>query len=82
MLGCYLAIVLGAALNWLPWPTLIALLTLPLAWNAVQGARKHYAEPQELLPSNAATIQVHLVTGILLTVGIVLSTLFQRLVRA
>ena len=76
--GAYGAIVLGVLLALLPWITLIALLTLPLAWKGIQGARRFYADTPRLIPTNAITIQVHLLTGLLLTVGVVLSTLLER----
>ncbi len=80
MLGSYLVIILGAVAGWLPWVTLIALLTLPLAWKGIQGARQFYADAQKLIPSNALTIQVHLFTGLLLTLGVIVDTLLRRFV--
>jgi 1,4-dihydroxy-2-naphthoate octaprenyltransferase len=80
IMGAYVVIVLGVVLSLLPWVTLVALLTLPLAWRGIQGARRFYADTPQLIPTNAITIQVHLLTGLLLTLGVVLSTLLERYV--
>jgi 1,4-dihydroxy-2-naphthoate octaprenyltransferase len=80
MMGSYLTIVLGVALQFLPWSTLIALLTLPLAWKAIQGARHFHQDMPKLIPTNAMTIQIHLFTGLLLTLGVVVATFYERLV--
>ncbi len=80
IIGTYLFIVLGVLLELLPWLTLIALLTLPLAWRGIQGVRRFYADALQLIPTNAITIQIHLLTGLLLTLGVVISTLFERFV--
>jgi 1,4-dihydroxy-2-naphthoate octaprenyltransferase len=50
---------------------LLGLLTLPIAVRAYGVARVSYDQPQELVPANAATIQVHLWTGLLITLGYV-----------
>lgn len=78
--GAYCFIVAGVLLELLPWITLIALLTFPLAWKGIQGARRFYADAPQLIPTNAITIQVHLFTGLLLTLGVVLSALVERFV--
>jgi len=57
--------------------SLLGLLTAPLAVRACQVARTHYDHPRELVPANAATIQIHLLTGGLLTLGY----LIQGIVR-
>ncbi|RJP80714.1 MAG: prenyltransferase [Candidatus Zixiibacteriota bacterium] len=72
----YLSIALGVAARILtPW-ALIALLTLPQAWKAVKVARAHYAEAGKLVPANAATVGIHLMTGLLLTAAYALSAIF------
>jgi hypothetical protein len=52
------------------------LLTVPLTFGAVRTALRHYAESPKLAPANAATIQIHLLTGLLLC----LAYLVERLV--
>jgi 1,4-dihydroxy-2-naphthoate octaprenyltransferase len=71
MLGTYLSIALGVSLGLLPWPTLIAFLTLPLAMRGIQGLCRFFDQTPQLIPSNAMTIQVHLLTGLLLVAAVV-----------
>ena len=35
-------------------------------------ARVHYDHPRELTPANAATVQLHLATGLLMVVGYII----------
>jgi 1,4-dihydroxy-2-naphthoate octaprenyltransferase len=51
---------------------LLGLLTLPLAIKAYRVARVHYDHPRELTPANAATVQLHLATGLLMVVGYII----------
>ena len=73
MFGTYAAILLSALLNVTPIYTLIAIVTLPLAVKSVQHARQFHSSPFQLVPSNALTIICHLFTGILLSLGYLLS---------
>lgn len=75
VVATYLAIVLGVGVRVLPYALLLALLPLPLAYWAIRGAFRDYADVQELIPTNALTIQLHLVTGLLMCVGYVLARL-------
>lgn len=54
---------------------LVAFVTAPIAWRAYQVARAHYDDPPRIAPANAATIQLHLLTGLLLSVGYVVQGL-------
>lgn len=67
--AAYSSIVLGVLLSELPALTLLALLTLPMAWKAFQVLRRHHSFPYRLLPANATTIFNHLLTGMLLMLG-------------
>jgi 1,4-dihydroxy-2-naphthoate octaprenyltransferase len=63
----------GAALLRITSPfTLIALATLPVAIGAVKVARAHYDEYLKLVPANAATVFIHLLTGLLLSAAYLL----------
>jgi 1,4-dihydroxy-2-naphthoate octaprenyltransferase len=75
LLAVYLSIGIGVAMRVLPYALLLALLPLPLAYRAIRGAFRHYDDVQELIPTNALTIQLHLVTGLLMCVGYVLTRL-------
>jgi 1,4-dihydroxy-2-naphthoate octaprenyltransferase len=67
------AIILLAALLRITSPfTLIALATLPVAIRAIAVARAHYDEYLKLVPANAATVFIHLLTGLLLSAGYLL----------
>jgi 1,4-dihydroxy-2-naphthoate octaprenyltransferase len=75
MAAAYLAIVAGVAVGGLPVPSLLGLLTVPMAWRAFQGLRRHHAYPYRLIPANATTIFAHLFTGLLMFVGYVVAVL-------
>ena len=59
-------------LGWLPAWGLIALLPCLMLPGMFRAAYRHYDDPQKLAPANAGTVAVHLLTGILLTVSIVI----------
>ncbi len=71
----YLSILVGVALGWMPWPTLLAFLTLPLAWQGIRVVREFYDRTPQLIPANAATVQMHLTVGLLLSAGYVVDRL-------
>jgi 1,4-dihydroxy-2-naphthoate octaprenyltransferase len=69
LVAAYLLVLLGVILRILPLTALLALLTLPLAYRGIQGARRFHSDTPKLIPTNATTIQIHLLTGLLLCVG-------------
>ena len=75
MLFNYIWIIFGIILDLLPIYTALILLTLPLCIKAINVARVNYDRIKELLPANASTIGLHLVFGILLSLGFVLDKL-------
>jgi 1,4-dihydroxy-2-naphthoate octaprenyltransferase len=72
MVATYAVIVLAALLQITSPFTLIALATLPVAIRAIGVARAHYDEYLKLVPANAATVFIHLLTGLLLSAGYLL----------
>ena len=75
MATVYLSLILGVLLDSVsPW-ALLGLLTTPQAFKAVRVALAHYDDSQRLVPANAGTIQVHMITGLLLAVGYVIQGL-------
>ncbi|MGB2981718.1 MAG: 1,4-dihydroxy-2-naphthoate octaprenyltransferase [Candidatus Zixiibacteriota bacterium] len=50
---------------------LVSFLTLPLAIGAVRTLKSNYDKIAELIPAQAKTIQTHLFTGLLLTLGLI-----------
>jgi 1,4-dihydroxy-2-naphthoate octaprenyltransferase len=67
----YVWLIAFVAAGSLPPPTLLPLLTLPLAARAVLVALRYHSQPVELAPANALTIVAHLSVGLLLTLGYV-----------
>ena len=72
MIFNYLWIIFGIIINLLPLYTIVILLTLPICFKAITVARKNYNKIKELLPANASTIGLHLLFGILFSLGFVL----------
>jgi 1,4-dihydroxy-2-naphthoate octaprenyltransferase len=71
MVAVYLSLLLGVLLDSVtPW-ALLGLVTVPLTCKAIPVALAHYADSQQLAPANAGTIQIHLLTGLLMTAGYV-----------
>ena len=73
MISTYTFIILGVGLRLMPIYSLISLVTVPIALKAIKVAREHYGEPPKMISANAATILVHLFTGLLLISGYALS---------
>jgi 1,4-dihydroxy-2-naphthoate octaprenyltransferase len=75
----YASLLAGVIAGWLAPATLLALLTLPLALSAYRTIRKHFGFPYRLIPANATTIFVHLLTGMLLFWAYIGTGLVERL---
>jgi 1,4-dihydroxy-2-naphthoate octaprenyltransferase len=71
----YLWIIGGVVAGQMPVFSLIALLTLPLALKAIQGALRHQ-DMAQLVPAMANNVQVVLLTQLLLGVGYILARVF------
>ncbi len=71
MASTYLSIILGMAFGFVPLISILALATIPLSYKAVMNVRRNYDDVEKLLPANALTILIHLVTGVLLCVAYV-----------
>ena len=67
----YLVIVFSVIFKVITPFALAPLLTLPLALGAVKVLRVNYDKFAELIPAQAKTIQTHLFTGLLLSLGLV-----------
>ena len=72
----YVTILAAVGARVLPLTLLFGLLPLPLAFRAVRGAYRHHSNTSKLIPVSAATIQIHLVTGLLLCAGFIAAGLF------
>ena len=73
LVAAYLVIIAGVVWGPFPYPLLGALLTLPLAYGGMRGALQFHSNTAKLIPTLATTIQVHLLTGVLLCVGYVVA---------
>ena len=71
----YLWIIGGVVAGMMPPFSLIALLTLPFAIKAIQGALKHQ-EMSQLVPAMANNVMVVLLTQLLLGIGYILASVF------
>jgi 1,4-dihydroxy-2-naphthoate octaprenyltransferase len=72
----YLWTVIGVATGLMPIFTLIALLTIPFAIKAIQGAL-NYTDPGKLMPGLANNVLVVLITQLLIGVGYLLAGIFS-----
>lgn len=73
MVAMYLWIIGAVALGYMPYPVLLALLTVPTALKAVKGALKDYDKFEELIPAQGANVQTVLGTHFLLAVGFLIA---------
>lgn len=68
----YLAIIVAVAAGAISLFALLALPTAFIAARAVLTAHQHYDETIKLAPANAATVMIHMLAGLLLTLGYVI----------
>ncbi len=71
----YLSLVVPVALGKLPVPTLLGLLTLPVAVKAGRGALAHYDDTAKLIPALGQNVIVDLATPVLITIGFLVAKL-------
>ena len=62
----YVALVAGVALRLLPLPTLVMLLTIPLALQVSRGLEPNYDNPYGLMAVMGVNIKLHLLAGLAL----------------
>lgn len=67
--AAYLTLVAAVAVGEAPWPALVALVTVPMAWKAVQLARKT-TSARRLNYLLAGTAMLHMRFGLLLALGL------------
>ncbi len=75
IVATYASILLSVVFNIVPVYTLIGLLTVPLAILAGRFALAYHSQTFNLIPANAATINIHLITGLMLSIGYIISML-------
>ena len=64
-------IVGGVVIGLLPWPTLLALLAVPVAFRVYQGLKVHYDSPYTLMAVMGTNVNLTMLVGGLLLVGYV-----------
>jgi 1,4-dihydroxy-2-naphthoate octaprenyltransferase len=72
----YAWIIAGVILRIMPAWASIALLSIPLAIKAMQGARK-FDEPGKFIPTMASNVLTVLLTQLLLDIGYILARVFS-----
>ncbi len=73
MVCAYMVLVAGVLLAVLPAMSLLAMLTVPLAFGAWRGARDNANDLSALLPAMRLNVIVNLLTPVLLAMGLFLS---------
>jgi 1,4-dihydroxy-2-naphthoate octaprenyltransferase len=68
-LAAFGLVVVGVATGLMPWPTLLALLAIPLVFQVYRGIDQHYNSPYTLMAVMGTNVKLHLYTGLLLFAG-------------
>jgi 1,4-dihydroxy-2-naphthoate octaprenyltransferase len=74
----YLVVIAGVIFGVLPWPTLISLITIPVAYQTWKGLKAHYDSPYQLMSYLGKNVNLHLSTGLLLVIGVLLGIIVRR----
>jgi 1,4-dihydroxy-2-naphthoate octaprenyltransferase len=69
VLGAYASVIASILAGIVPLYTIVALIPLPLAVAAIRHASRFHSEPFGLVPANATTILIHLLTSLLISLG-------------
>ncbi|MFL5736941.1 MAG: prenyltransferase [Actinomycetota bacterium] len=75
----YLLIAVGGVADVIVRPTLLALLTIPMALKVYRGMRQSYEDPYALMPTMGVGVNLHLATGLLLFAGYVIAIVASHL---
>jgi 1,4-dihydroxy-2-naphthoate octaprenyltransferase len=70
LLLCYLSIIIGAWVGYLPWASLLGLLTLFIAVPTFNGARRYADDIEKLIPHLAKNVIITVATPVLVAVGL------------
>ena len=70
----YLSIIIGVALGFLPWPTLLGLLTIIIAIPTYKGARAYADDMENLIPFLGKNVLINLATPLLMAAGLIIAT--------
>ncbi|MBI5286235.1 MAG: prenyltransferase [Deltaproteobacteria bacterium] len=72
ILGAYISLLLGVILRYLPSLTLLAFVSAIFGVRAVKGLYKNFDKTSELTQSIKASILTHVLTGLILTITLIL----------
>ena len=72
VMGAFAVLVYGVIASYLPVGVLLALLALPLAVSTTTTLFRHYRE-RSLIKANAHTIMLHVIVGVLIFIGLLVS---------
>ena len=72
LLLTYLSIVIGVILDYLPWTSLLGLLTLPIALRNIVGAYRYAEDVEKLIPFLGFNVILNIVTPVLLAIGLLI----------
>ena len=75
--GSYLVVVLAVVLSYLTPYALFSLATIPIAIKTVRTFAAEYEKVKELIPAMAGTIQLHLLTGLLMSIGCITGAILK-----
>jgi 1,4-dihydroxy-2-naphthoate octaprenyltransferase len=75
----YLLIAVGGVADVIVRPTLIALITIPMALKVYRGMRQSYEDPYALMPTMGVGVNLHVATGLLLFLGYVIAIVASHL---
>ncbi len=75
--GSYLAVILAVAFSYLTPFALFSLATIPIAIKTARIFAHEYEKVKELIPAMAGTIQIHLLTGLLMSIGCITGGLLK-----
>jgi 2-carboxy-1,4-naphthoquinone phytyltransferase len=75
-ISVYLLTLISIGFSWLPLPTLLVGLSLPLAITLIRHVRQNHDQPALVSNSKFLAVRLHFVSGLLLTVGFVLGHSF------
>jgi 1,4-dihydroxy-2-naphthoate octaprenyltransferase len=78
-LAAFGIIVAGVAAGLLPWPTLVALVAVPIVLRVDGGLRDHYDSPYALMSTMGLNVNLNIVVGGLLLVAYLVTIVATRL---
>ena len=72
-LAAFGVVAVGVMAGLLPWPALVALAAMPIAFRVHRGLERHYDSPYTLMPVMGQNVSLNLIVGGLLLAGYVVA---------